>query len=122
MKKLTGNEDWYRNDTEMVSNFFVEVCVIGLSKRNSTFPSNLYSFCNMSKKKSFFIHFTPINCLIILTFLPKQALLEINLIYFVVRGKEKGISVASCFKAGADVAFAEMNVNMIHKPGNSIII
>ena len=52
MKELTGDTNWYCNDKEMVSSFFTESCVVGLNEKNSTFPTNLYSFC--SKRKIIF--------------------------------------------------------------------
>ena len=52
MAKLTSNNDWFCNDREMVSQFFKESCVVGLSKKNTTFPKNLYSYCENGKKFS----------------------------------------------------------------------
>lgn len=47
MKNLTGNNDWYTRDKEMVSQFFSESCVF--DQKNATLPPNLYSFCSQIK-------------------------------------------------------------------------
>ncbi|XP_033208065.1 transferrin [Belonocnema kinseyi] len=47
MKNLTGNNNWYTRDMEMVSQFFSESCVF--DQKNATLPQNLYSFCSQIK-------------------------------------------------------------------------
>ncbi|XP_043462927.1 uncharacterized protein LOC122498976 [Leptopilina heterotoma] len=47
MKNLTGDNNWYCKDKEMVSQFFKESCVFQLNAQDfSTFPKNLYSLCS----------------------------------------------------------------------------
>lgn len=54
MRKLTGDNDWFSKDKEMVSKFFNESCVANLHKMNGSekdFPKNLYSLCPLQQKK-----------------------------------------------------------------------
>lgn len=54
MRKLTGDNDWFSKDKEMVSKFFNESCVANLHKMNGSekdFPKNLYSLCPLQQSK-----------------------------------------------------------------------
>lgn len=51
MKNLTGDNNWYCKDKEMVSEFFREISISDLNaNNNNSFPKNFVSYISCNNK------------------------------------------------------------------------